>query len=38
MAAMINVFKIVVGKPEEKKPLGKPRYRCEDILEWILKK
>jgi len=27
-----------VGKPEGKKPLGRPRHRWEVILQWILKK
>jgi len=27
-----------VGKPEGKKPLGRPRHRWEEILQWILKK
>ena len=27
-----------VGKPEGKKPLGRPRHRWEEILKWILKK
>ena len=26
------------GRPEEKRPLGKPRRRWEDILKWIFKK
>jgi hypothetical protein len=28
---MINAYKILVGKPERKKPLGRPRHRWEDI-------
>jgi hypothetical protein len=28
---MINSYKILVGKPEEKRPLGRPRRRWEDI-------
>jgi hypothetical protein len=27
----INIYKIVVGKPEMKRPLGRPRRRFEDI-------
>jgi hypothetical protein len=27
-----------VGKSEEKKPLGRPRHRWEEILQWILKR
>jgi hypothetical protein len=34
------VYKILVGKPEGKRPLGRPRFRCEngirmDLREWI---
>jgi hypothetical protein len=25
-----NVYKVSVGKPEGKRPLGRPRRRCED--------
>jgi len=28
---MINAYKILVGKPERKKPLGRSRHRWEDI-------
>jgi hypothetical protein len=31
-------YSISVGKPEGKRPLGRPRPRCEDILKWILGK
>jgi hypothetical protein len=24
-----KVYKVLVGKPEEKRPLGRPRRRCE---------
>jgi hypothetical protein len=27
-----NGNKILVGKPEEKRPLGRPRYRWEDSI------
>jgi hypothetical protein len=27
-----------VGKPEGKKPLGRPRHRWVDILGWILER
>jgi hypothetical protein len=30
MGEMRNVYKVLVEKPEGKKPLGKPRYRWED--------
>jgi hypothetical protein len=25
-----NVYRVLVGKPEGKRPLGRPRRRCED--------
>jgi hypothetical protein len=28
----------LVGKPEGKRPLGRPRLRLEDNIEWIFKK
>jgi hypothetical protein len=28
-----NAYKVMVGKPEEKRPLGKPRCRREDNIE-----
>ena len=31
-------FKILTGKPTGKRPLGRPRRRWENILEFILKK
>jgi hypothetical protein len=30
------VFKVLVGKPEGKRPLGRPRRRWEKGPEWIL--
>ena len=33
-----SVFKIVTGKPTEKRPPGRSRRRWKRILEWILKK
>ena len=27
-----NAFKILTGKPTEKRPLGRPRHRWEDII------
>jgi hypothetical protein len=30
------VYKVLVGKPEGKRPLGRPRRRWEDGSEWIL--
>jgi hypothetical protein len=35
---MINVYIILVGKHERKRPLGRPRRRWEVILDWILEK
>jgi hypothetical protein len=32
-----GVYRILVGKPEEKRPLGRPRCR-KIILRWIFKK
>ena len=31
-------FKILSGKPTGKRPLGRPRRRREDNIEWTLKK
>jgi hypothetical protein len=31
-----NAYRILVGKPEGKSPLGIPRCRWEKILKWIL--
>jgi hypothetical protein len=33
-----NAYRILVGKPEGKRPLGRPRRRWEIILEWILER
>ena len=32
-----NTYKILVGKPKGKRPLGRPRYRWEDIIEMDLR-
>jgi hypothetical protein len=32
MGEMRNVYKILVGKPEGKRPLGKPRRRFENNI------
>jgi len=29
---MRGVYRVLVGKPEAKRPLGKPRHRWEDII------
>jgi hypothetical protein len=33
-----GVHRVLVGKPEEKRPLGKPRRRRGIILRWIFRK
>jgi hypothetical protein len=38
MGEMRNLYKILVTKPEGKRPLGGPRHRWEDILEWTFEK
>jgi hypothetical protein len=32
-----KVFKVLVGKPEGKRPLGRPRRRCEDGIRMDLR-
>jgi hypothetical protein len=32
MGEMRNAYKILVGEPEGKRTLGRPRCRCEDII------
>jgi len=32
------VYRVLVGKPEGKNPLGRPRRRWEIILRWIFRK
>jgi hypothetical protein len=31
-----NAYKILMGKPEGNRPLGRPRRRSGTILKWIL--
>jgi hypothetical protein len=31
-----KVYRVLMGKPEGKRPLGRPRRRWEDRSEWIL--
>jgi hypothetical protein len=38
MGAITNAYKILVRKPEGKRPLGRPRHRGRVILRLILKK
>jgi hypothetical protein len=33
-----NAYRILVGKPEEKRPLGRPRRSEWIILKWILQR
>jgi len=32
------VYRVLVGKPVGKRPLGRPRHRWEVILRWIYRK
>jgi hypothetical protein len=32
-----NVYKVLMGKPEGKRPLGRPRCRCEDGIKMNLR-
>jgi hypothetical protein len=36
MMAKSNAYRILVGRPEGKRPLGRPRRSWVDILKWIL--
>jgi hypothetical protein len=31
-----NAYRLLVGKPEGKRPLGRPRHRWVDNIRWIL--
>jgi len=33
-----NVYKVLEGKPEGNKQLGRPRHKWEDNIRWILRK
>jgi hypothetical protein len=33
-----GVHRVLVGKPEGKRPLGRPRRRWKDKLRWIFRK
>jgi hypothetical protein len=33
-----NAYRILVGRPEGRRPLGRPRRRWWIILEWILER
>jgi hypothetical protein len=32
MGEIRNISKILIGKPEGKRPVGRPRSRCEDNI------
>jgi len=32
-----SIYRVLVGKPEEKRPLGRPKRRCEDNIKMDLK-
>jgi hypothetical protein len=36
MGEEIGVHRVLVGKPERKRPLGRPRHRWEDIIKMDL--
>jgi hypothetical protein len=38
MGGRRGVYRILVGKPEEKRPLGGPRHRWEDNIKMDLQK
>jgi hypothetical protein len=38
MAERKGAYRVLVGKPERKRSLGRPRHRWEGLLGWILKK
>jgi len=33
-----GVYRVLVGKPEGKRPLGRPKHRWRIILRWIFRK
>jgi len=33
-----GVYRVLVGKPEGKRPMGRPRRRWEDCIRWIFRK
>jgi hypothetical protein len=33
-----GIYRVLLGKPEGKTPLGRPRCRCEDNIRWIFRK
>jgi hypothetical protein len=37
MEEKIGPYRVLVGKPEGKRPLGRPRRRWENNIKWIFK-
>jgi hypothetical protein len=37
MGAWRVVYRVLVGRPESKRPLGRPRHRCEDNIKMDLR-
>ena len=33
-----GIYSVLVGRPEEKRPLGIPKRRWEDNIKWIFRK
>jgi hypothetical protein len=33
-----NAYRVLVGKPEGRRPLGTPINKCEDNIKWIARK
>jgi hypothetical protein len=38
MREEVGVYRVLVGKPEGKRPVGRPRLRWENNLGWIFRK
>jgi len=38
MGARRSIYRVLEGKPERKRPLGRPRHKWEDILRRIFRK
>jgi hypothetical protein len=38
MGVKSNAYRILVGEPEGKRPLRRPRHGLEDNIKWMLKK
>jgi hypothetical protein len=37
MGEKMNAYRILVGKPEGKRPLGRPRHRCVNNIKMVLR-